>query len=429
MSIETYSHIQVFTKSRSCSSDYEKICTHEQCEIPDRTYDSRREWFHHEMQVHRKWWECIQGCSQTFTSFEQLQGHFWLDHPNLAENGRMGTLIRSCERNHDMTDADKVACPLCSLKNLSFTTLRRHLGRHLEELALFALPSRLMGDHEESHDEGDDDNPGSLPSFDEDVVSLVASSSDIGNAEDTTNYDGSLPPDSDTSPIASITNVNGQTAPWKGLVTFESVANTVLAIIRWKARVRKSREMRMQESTPSNKEDRTLWDPPPPLDTEEEEAWLKAKLVTLRRSLLITSAWDHDRSSIGKFEFHRSDIRFYPEDNPRLLQIQFANLWHARAVASNKVAIQGWVYHVVDGIPRNIEGSRDLIMTFSHEKALDNTIVRLLKERTEAIYLHRTRTHSRSRRNRVRNSGVCTVLRRLYSLPRHALSRCIHRPR
>jgi hypothetical protein len=107
--------------------------------------------------------------------------------------------------------------------------------------------------------------------------------------------------------------------------------------------------------------------------------------VTLRGSVLITSVCGHDRSSTGKFEFHRTDVRFYPDHNPRLLQIQFANPWHARAINSNKVIIQGWVYHVVDAIPINIECSRDVVITFLHEKAVSIAIVRLMKDRTETL--------------------------------------------
>jgi hypothetical protein len=122
----------------------------------------------------------------------------------------MDALVRSCKRHRGMADEENAECPLCLLTGFSLIPLRRHLGRHLEELSLFALPSHVMGDHEESDDEGDDGNSDSLPSINDYVVSLVVSLSDISHDEDTTTQDCSSPPVRDTSPTASsITNVNG----------------------------------------------------------------------------------------------------------------------------------------------------------------------------------------------------------------------------
>jgi hypothetical protein len=57
-------------------------------------------------------------------------------------------------------------CPLCQLQVTSLTSLRRHVGKHLEELSLFALPSHLK--------QSDDDDEG----LDDDIRSLRSVSSD-----------------------------------------------------------------------------------------------------------------------------------------------------------------------------------------------------------------------------------------------------------
>lgn len=44
------------------------------------------------------------------------------------------------------------SCPLCQQRLPSLTQLRRHIGKHLEELALFALPSHVADDQSESDD-------------------------------------------------------------------------------------------------------------------------------------------------------------------------------------------------------------------------------------------------------------------------------------
>lgn len=65
--------------------------------------------------------------------------------------------MRSCERQPAMDS--EVRCPLCDVELLSLTLLRRHLGKHHEELSLFALPS-YMKDHDDevADDEAASDN-------------------------------------------------------------------------------------------------------------------------------------------------------------------------------------------------------------------------------------------------------------------------------
>jgi hypothetical protein len=53
------------------------------------------------------------------------------------------------------TQAD---CPLCRLKMSSLTHLRRHLGKHHEELSLFALPSHMKDDADDDADDSDGDD-------------------------------------------------------------------------------------------------------------------------------------------------------------------------------------------------------------------------------------------------------------------------------
>ncbi|KAM0801228.1 hypothetical protein BDR22DRAFT_820756 [Usnea florida] len=78
------------------------VCTFPNCGMPDRLYDSRREWYYHETTEH---------CREGFV------------------------------------------CPLCRKTLESSKQCERHVARHLEELALFALP-RTEKDYEE--DDNDD---------------------------------------------------------------------------------------------------------------------------------------------------------------------------------------------------------------------------------------------------------------------------------
>ena len=70
------------------------VCIFTDCTIPNQLYDSRRDWYRHLVNDHHGW----------------------------------------------VKDDAQAECPLCQEINLPAPKLERHLGRHLEELALFALP-------------------------------------------------------------------------------------------------------------------------------------------------------------------------------------------------------------------------------------------------------------------------------------------------
>ncbi|KAF2126814.1 hypothetical protein P153DRAFT_70755 [Dothidotthia symphoricarpi CBS 119687] len=138
------------------------ICTFEACEIPDRMYESRHEWFNHELQAHRTWWECIEGCNQPFQSPDSFREHTWHEHTDLASEERISDLMRSCERKAQVET--EVDCALCQQKLPSLNQLCRHLAKHHEELSLFALPSHMKEDLPVSDDEEDNADSISLPS-------------------------------------------------------------------------------------------------------------------------------------------------------------------------------------------------------------------------------------------------------------------------
>jgi hypothetical protein len=140
------------------SINNQQVCTMEDCEMPDRTYESRHEWFRHETQIHRKWWQCVNSCDKPFQSSSSLQAHIAREHPSLATGDRIGQLVRSCERHRSMTA--KATCPLCLDEVSSLTILRRHVGKHLEELSLFAVPAHVSEEQEDKEDPDSSDEEG-----------------------------------------------------------------------------------------------------------------------------------------------------------------------------------------------------------------------------------------------------------------------------
>ena len=135
-------------------------------------FRSRNEWFAHELQNHRREWTC-QFCQHApFVSKAAFSKHLASQHYGIVDSSQIEALVLQSEE-----PVDKVlpsACHLCDewetslldsnqdskrsflnagKKTEPYGTLkqfRRHLGRHMEQLALFSLP---LNEDEEMEDE------------------------------------------------------------------------------------------------------------------------------------------------------------------------------------------------------------------------------------------------------------------------------------
>ncbi|KAI8943304.1 hypothetical protein NX059_001324 [Plenodomus lindquistii] len=124
------------------------MCTAPNCTTADQTYESRHEWFQHETQFHWKTWKCAEGCDQSFESSEALYTHVERKHPTVELKPQMERYLRMCEKQKPFTDG--AACALCARVFDNVSRFRSHMGKHFEEIALFALPSHLLADDTES---------------------------------------------------------------------------------------------------------------------------------------------------------------------------------------------------------------------------------------------------------------------------------------
>lgn len=93
------------------------------------------------MHAHRQWWGCLFGCENAFQSSDDLRGHLQTVHTESINAPQLDEVIQACERQSDMSQA--AHCVLCGVKLASLKALNNHLGSHLEELALFALPPTI----------------------------------------------------------------------------------------------------------------------------------------------------------------------------------------------------------------------------------------------------------------------------------------------
>jgi hypothetical protein len=131
-------------------------CTFDSCTTAERLYDSRHDWFNHELEAHRASWQCVEGCDKTFPTRTSFETHVSTQHLDLASPSMLSALRDTSRKPAELSM--RVRCPLCAL-SLNLRTFQRHVGKHQEQLALFALPPKLDDTEDETHDnESDSDS-------------------------------------------------------------------------------------------------------------------------------------------------------------------------------------------------------------------------------------------------------------------------------
>ncbi|MCJ1247688.1 hypothetical protein MMC30_004903 [Trapelia coarctata] len=128
------------------------MCTLEDCATPHEMYEGRRQWFNHELQKHRRSWRCNGHCNQMFTSEDALANHVRKHLPGQYSDAQIPVLVEMWASQID--SHAEASCPLCCDRVAGTIQLQKHLGRHLEEIALFALPSNDAESEEDNHSQG-----------------------------------------------------------------------------------------------------------------------------------------------------------------------------------------------------------------------------------------------------------------------------------
>lgn len=109
-------------------------CTYQDCELGEYFFQSRQEWFAHETTHHRLQWSCNVGDHPEFQSKADFETHMIEGH-NKDIQKYDSTSIRDLFGKPGQS-AEGI-CLLCENESKSLET---HVGRHLEQLALFCIP-------------------------------------------------------------------------------------------------------------------------------------------------------------------------------------------------------------------------------------------------------------------------------------------------
>ncbi|KAI5785804.1 hypothetical protein EDC01DRAFT_661502 [Geopyxis carbonaria] len=114
------------------------VCTFKDCAKPDQLYETRHDWFEHELNFHRKEWFC-NICKNVFVS--NFKQHLIDIHSDILAPDQINNISNGCQRA--TVSNQQCSCPFCgkSFETGSSTRrLRSHLARHMQQIALFVLP-------------------------------------------------------------------------------------------------------------------------------------------------------------------------------------------------------------------------------------------------------------------------------------------------
>jgi hypothetical protein len=133
------------------------FCSFQDCPEPDRLYGSRRAWFTHEMNLHRRMWTCIDSCSKTFTKEVEFKAHLQNKHKDLCSSSGVEDIANA--REHQIPSCNPFSCPFCSYwsQSAKHEDMRRHIGRHMSRIALWSLPTVERQDQDQLDSELDID--------------------------------------------------------------------------------------------------------------------------------------------------------------------------------------------------------------------------------------------------------------------------------
>jgi hypothetical protein len=130
------------------------VCLAEDCRMPDRLYSRRREWVKHMELEHWRVWTCPLECSSmAFPNVTEFGHHVFDIHGSRYSVEDLGALA-NLGSNSDPTKV-RGNCPLCiEAYLLNAKEYQRHVGHHLEQLALFVVSSALYDAEDSDGDSG-----------------------------------------------------------------------------------------------------------------------------------------------------------------------------------------------------------------------------------------------------------------------------------
>ncbi|KAL2267919.1 hypothetical protein VTJ83DRAFT_5196 [Remersonia thermophila] len=138
------------------------VCLAEHCDL---FFESRRKWWAHEMESHRKTWTCGICNHSRVSDIASMKAHIRTSHADQVREDQVDDVADKFGR--PVSHFDAAECPFCDypcllrqrgiseheISRLSIDKFGRHLARHQEQLSLFVLPNSDVADADESDGE------------------------------------------------------------------------------------------------------------------------------------------------------------------------------------------------------------------------------------------------------------------------------------
>jgi hypothetical protein len=166
------------------------ICSYGGCPEEARIFRRRRDWFQHELDVHRVYWECPR-CSLPLSSKHDFKLHTVHSHQTQLTQEQIESLAKGMSKQQD--GRHQTNCGLCGAEFLVNETLRRHLAGEMEEIALFVMP-RQYDFWDGSDGSSDTDTSDSTDELVEEPTSSGLTEANITHLADSTLKEGVTAP-------------------------------------------------------------------------------------------------------------------------------------------------------------------------------------------------------------------------------------------
>lgn len=115
-------------------------------------YAARRDWIFHEVQTHLRQWNCRLCDHEAFQQEDALGKHISTQHADRIKPTQIPAMLRISESK--LKESTIHRCEFCYLED-SVVNLLDHMAGHMEQLALFTLPT---GDDDEEYLWGSEDD-------------------------------------------------------------------------------------------------------------------------------------------------------------------------------------------------------------------------------------------------------------------------------
>lgn len=135
------------------------ICTFANCEDELAQFSSRAAWSDHEFSKHRvdRQWSCPE-CLQETNRPKDWEDHLQQDHQRVFSRPNLQAALRMAE-NIQESPTENESCPLCRIVlGKPRRAFFKHVGRHMEEIALMSLPRNTEEDSDEGSTSAEEDS-------------------------------------------------------------------------------------------------------------------------------------------------------------------------------------------------------------------------------------------------------------------------------